>query len=52
MIETYKATIQENGVYIIKKFKVQEATPYRLVNCDLFFFHVYHKCEGSKAIIN
>jgi hypothetical protein len=52
MIETYKATIQENGVYIIKKIKVQEATTYRLVNCDLFFFHVYHKCEGSKAIIN
>jgi hypothetical protein len=38
MIETYKATIQENGVYIIKKIKVQEATTYRLVNCDLFFF--------------
>jgi hypothetical protein len=38
MIETYKATIQENGVYIIKNFKLQEATTYRHVKCDLNFF--------------
>jgi hypothetical protein len=34
MIETYKTTIKENGVYMIKKFKV-EATTYRPVNNDL-----------------
>jgi hypothetical protein len=32
MIETYKTIIQEDGVYIIKNFKVQEATTYRPVN--------------------
>jgi hypothetical protein len=51
MIETYKTIIQEDGVYIIKIFKVQ-ATTYRPLNCDLFFYRVYYKCEGSKAIIN
>jgi hypothetical protein len=38
MIETYKTIIQEDGVYIIKILKVQEATTYRLMNCDLIFF--------------
>jgi hypothetical protein len=52
MIETHKKTTQENGVYIIKDFKVQEATTYRPVNCVLIFFCVYYKCEGNKAIIN
>jgi hypothetical protein len=37
MIETHKKTTQENGVYIIKDFKVQEATTYRPVNCVLIF---------------
>jgi hypothetical protein len=35
MIETYNTIIQENGVYIIKIFKVQEATTYCPVNSDL-----------------
>jgi hypothetical protein len=35
MFETYKTTIKEYGVYIIKNFKVQEATTYRPVNNDL-----------------
>jgi hypothetical protein len=35
MSKTYKATIQENGVYIIKIFKIQEATTYLHVICDL-----------------
>jgi hypothetical protein len=35
MFETCKTTIKENGVYIIKNFKVQEATTYRPVNNDL-----------------
>jgi hypothetical protein len=35
MIETYKTTVKENGVYIIQNFKVQEATTYRPVNNDL-----------------
>jgi hypothetical protein len=35
MIETYKTTVKENGVYIIKNFKVQGATTYRPVNNDL-----------------
>jgi hypothetical protein len=35
MFETCKTTIKGNGVYIIKNFKVQEATTYRPVNNDL-----------------
>jgi hypothetical protein len=35
LIETYRTHIEENGVYIIKNFKVQEATTYRPVNNEL-----------------
>jgi hypothetical protein len=35
MIETYKITIQENEVYIIKNVKFKDATTYRHVNGDL-----------------
>jgi hypothetical protein len=34
VIETYKKTVQENEVYIIKKFKVQEATT--STTCTIF----------------
>ena len=34
MIDTYKTQIRGGGVYIIKNFKVQEATTYRPVNND------------------
>jgi hypothetical protein len=41
MFETYRTLIKEDDIYIIKKFKVQEATRYRLVNNDLKIVFVF-----------
>jgi hypothetical protein len=35
MIDTYKIQIREGGVYIIKNFKVQEASSYRPLSNNL-----------------
>jgi hypothetical protein len=40
-VETYRKRIEENGVYIIKKFKIQEATTYRPVNNKLRIIFVF-----------
>jgi hypothetical protein len=35
MFETYMTLIKEDGIYIIKKFKVQEGTTYHPMNNNL-----------------
>jgi hypothetical protein len=41
MFETYRTLIKEDDIYIIKKFKVQEAITYRPVNNDLKIVFVF-----------
>jgi hypothetical protein len=41
LIETYQTRIEENEVYIINIFNVQEATTYRPVNNELRIFFVF-----------
>jgi hypothetical protein len=41
MIDTYKTQIREGGVYIIKNFKVQEASSYRPLSNNLKIIFIY-----------
>jgi hypothetical protein len=41
MFETYMTLIKEDGVYIIKNFKVHEATTYHPMNNDLKIVFIF-----------
>jgi hypothetical protein len=41
MIDTYKTQIREGGVYIIKNFKVQEASRYHPLSNNLKIIFIY-----------
>jgi hypothetical protein len=41
MIDTYKIQTREGGVYIIKNFKVQEASNYRPLSNNLKIIFIY-----------
>jgi hypothetical protein len=41
LIETYRTRIEENEMYIINNFNVQEATTYRPVNNELRIIFVF-----------